>query len=476
MNADQGQPVQAVILAGGSGSRLWPLSRQQLPKQFLSLDGEASLLDATVQRLHPLIAADDVWVVTGQALASGEAFDSLQGYRQVLEPVGRNTAPAIAIAAALLQDKLQADPVMVVLPADHIIKNEQEFQRRLRIAIDAAASAGDLVTFGITPTRPDTGFGYIEAEGQDGDVLKVRRFTEKPDAATAEAFLADGHYYWNSGMFVWKASSILEQIERHLPEVAAVLYEMRDAWRQGTPWQQVVSREFARMPDISVDYGVLERSDKVSLVPCDIGWSDVGSWDAVHEIADKDAGGNAVSGNVLAIDCRDSLLRSQHRLIAAIGLQDVIAVETPDALLLVRRGDSQRVREVVDTLKLRGGTEHIEHLTVKRPWGCYTVLEDRASGYKLKRIEVKPGHSLSLQSHQHRSEHWVVVSGTATVTRDGETYTVAKNESTYIPIGMKHQLENKGKVPLHIVEVQVGEYLGEDDIERFDDRYGRDEG
>jgi mannose-1-phosphate guanylyltransferase/mannose-6-phosphate isomerase len=251
---------------------------------------------------------------------------------------------------------------------------------------------------------------------------------------------------------------------------------MRDAWRQGTPWQQVVSREFARMPDISVDYGVLERSEKVSLVPCDIGWSDVGSWDAVHEIADKDVGGNAVSGNVLAIDCRDSLLRSQHRLIAAIGLQDVIAVETPDALLLVRRGESQRVREVVDTLKLRGGTEHIEHLTVKRPWGCYTVLEDRASGYKLKRIEVKPGHSLSLQSHQHRSEHWVVVSGTATVTRDGETYTVAKNESTYIPIGMRHRLENKGKVPLHIVEVQVGEYLGEDDIERFDDRYGRDDG
>jgi mannose-1-phosphate guanylyltransferase / mannose-6-phosphate isomerase len=468
-------PVQAVILAGGSGSRLWPLSRQQLPKQFLSLHGEASLLDATVQRLHPLVAADDVWVVTGRALAAGEAFDSLQGYRQVLEPVGRNTAPAIAIAAALLQDQLQADPVMVVLPADHIIRHEQEFQRRLQTAIDAAAS-GDLVTFGITPTRPDTGFGYIEGEGAGQDVLKVRRFTEKPDAATAESFVASGHYYWNSGMFVWKASSILEQIDQHLPEVAVVLGEMRDAWRQGTPWQEVISREFARMPDISIDYGVLERSDKVSLVPCDIGWSDVGSWDAVHEIADKDDDGNAVSGNVLALDCRDSLLRSQHRLIAAIGLEDVIAVETPDALLLVRRGESQRVREVVDALKARGGTEHIEHLTVKRPWGCYTVLEDRASGYKLKRIEVKPGHSLSLQSHQHRSEHWVVVSGTATVTRDSETYTVAKNESTYIPIGMRHRLENRGKVPLHIVEVQVGEYLGEDDIERFDDRYGRDEG
>jgi len=479
MSAGRKHRVQAVILAGGSGSRLWPLSRQQLPKQFLSLDGEASLLDATVQRLHPLIEADDVWVVTGHALATGEAFDSLQGYRQVLEPVGRNTAPAIAVAAALLQDKLQdelqADPVMVVLPADHIIRNEQEFQRRLQVAIDAAAS-GSLVTFGITPTRPDTGFGYIEAEGKGQDVLKVRRFTEKPDAARAESFVASGHYYWNSGMFVWKASSILEEIEQHLPDVAAVLQEMRDAWKQGTPWQQVISREFARMPDISIDYGVLERSDRVSLVPCDIGWSDVGSWDAVHEIATKDDGGNAVSGNVLVIDCRDSLLRSQHRLIAAIGLEDVIAVETADALLLVRRGESQRVREIVDALKLRGGTEHIEHLTVKRPWGCYAVLEDRASGYKLKRIEVKPGHSLSLQSHQHRSEHWVVVSGTATVTRDSETYTVAKNESTYIPIGMRHRLENKGKVPLHIVEVQVGEYLGEDDIERFDDIYGRSDG
>ena len=475
MSGNRKHPVQAVILAGGSGSRLWPLSRQQLPKQFLSLDGEASLLDATVRRLHPLIGAGDVWVVTGQALASGEAFDSLQGYRRVLEPVGRNTAPAIAIAAALLQDELQADPVMVVLPADHIIKHEQEFQRRLQTAI-AAAAAGNLVTFGITPTRPDTGFGYIEAEGGGQDVLKVRRFTEKPDVASAEAFVASGRYYWNSGMFVWKASAILGELEKHLPEVAAVLGEMREAWRQGTPWQQVISREFARMPDISIDYGVLERSDRVSLVPCDIGWSDVGSWDAVHEIADKDAGGNAVSGNVLAIDCRDSLLRSQHRLIAAIGLTDVVAVETADAILLVRRGESQRVREIVDALKLRGGTEHIEHLTVKRPWGSYTVLEDRASGYKLKRIEVKPGHSLSLQSHQHRSEHWVVVSGTATVTRDGETYTVAKNESTYIPIGMRHRLENKGKVPLHIVEVQVGEYLGEDDIERFDDRYGRNDG
>lgn len=469
-----GTSVQAVILAGGSGSRLWPLSRQQLPKQFLSLEGDISLLDATAQRLEPLIGQGDVWVVTGQGLATGEAFDSLQGYRKILEPVGRNTAPAIAIAAAVLQDDMDADPVMVVLPADHIIKDAAMFRGRLQLAVKAA-EAGDLVTFGIAPTRADTGFGYIETEG-DGDVRAVRRFTEKPDAARAEAFVASGRYFWNSGMFVWRASAILGEIGRHMPEVAAVLAEMREAWRQGEPWQEVVSREFARMPDISIDYGVLEHSDKVSLVPCDIGWSDVGSWDAVHEVAARDGDDNAISGNVLAIDCKNSLLRSQQRLIAAVGLDDIIAVETPDAILLVKRGESQRVREIVDALKTRGGTEHIENLTVKRPWGCYTVLEDRASGYKLKRIEVKPGHALSLQSHQHRSEHWVVVSGTATVRRGDEVFTVAKNESTYIPIGTRHRLENRGKVPLHIVEVQVGEYLGEDDIERFDDRYGRDDG
>jgi len=229
------------------------------------------------------------------------------------------------------------------------------------------------------------------------------------------------------------------------------------------------------MPDISIDYGVLERSERVSLVPCEIGWSDVGSWDAVHEVAERDNQENAIIGNVMAIDCRNSLLRSQHRLLAAVGLDDVIAVETPDAILLVKRGESQRVREVVEALKARGRTEHIEHLTVKRPWGSYTVLEDRNSGYKLKRIEVKPGHSLSLQSHRQRSEHWVVVSGTATVTRDDEVFSVAKNESTFIPIGVKHRLANRGSVPLHMIEVQVGDYLGEDDIERFDDNYGRTE-
>jgi len=464
--------IKAVVLAGGSGSRLWPLSRQQLPKQFLKLEGEVSLLEATVQRLHPMLGDSDVWVVTGEAHAAGEAYSDLVKYNRILEPVGRNTAPAIALAAALLIDQSDEDPVMVVLPADHVIKRPDVFRAHLAEAVKVAES-GRLVTFGIKPERPDTGFGYIEVEDSDTGAKPVKRFTEKPDLATAESFLQQGNYYWNSGMFVWKASVILEEISRWIPEIDTVLKEMRAAWQGDEPWQDVVRENFARLPDISIDYGVLERSSKVSLIPCDIDWSDVGSWDAVHEISRQDAQGNVLDGDVIAIDCKNSLLRSKDRLLAAVGLEDVIVVETADAILLAHRGDSQRVREIVDKLKERGSREHIEHLTVRRPWGSYKVLEDSGSGYKMKRIEVLPGHSLSLQSHQHRSEHWVVVSGTATVTRGNETFTVSKNESTYIPIGVLHRLENKGRIALQIVEVQVGEYVGEDDIERYDDSYGR---
>ena len=464
--------IKAVVLAGGSGSRLWPLSRRQLPKQFLKLDGEVSLLEATVRRLQPLIDKSDVWVVTGETHAAGEAYADLADYHQILEPVGRNTAPAIAVAAALLMDQTGEDPVMVVLPADHIIKRQDDFRTLLQQAIDVAKT-GSLVTFGIRPDRPDTGFGYIEAGEGDDDVRAVRRFTEKPDRATAEQFVAQGDYFWNSGMFVWRASSILDEIRRWIPELDGVLSGMRARWNSGESWREVVRDDFAKMPDISIDYGVLEHSSRVSLIPCDIDWSDVGSWDAVYEISTKDEHGNVLAGDVIAIDCADSLLRGKERLLAAIGLKDVIVVETADAILLARRGDSQRVREVVEKIKARGSREHIEHRTVRRPWGSYTVLEDHASGYKMKRIEVLPGHSLSLQRHQHRSEHWVVVSGTATVTRDEETFTVSKNESTDMPIGVRHRLENRGRIPLQIVEVQVGEYLGEDDIERFDDEYGR---
>ncbi|HET9699443.1 MAG TPA: mannose-1-phosphate guanylyltransferase/mannose-6-phosphate isomerase [Burkholderiales bacterium] len=460
-----------MILAGGSGTRLWPLSRQQLPKQFLRLNGERSLLEETVERLRPLIEPNQVMVVTNEGHARGEAYHTLLPFRTLLEPVGRNTAPAIAVAAALLLDE-GADPVMVVLPADHVIRDVPAFQRALGSAVDAAA-AGRLVTFGLRPDRPETGFGYIKAGAGSGPALPVERFIEKPNLPTAERFLAEGGYYWNSGMFVWRASVILAEIERHLPEVARVLAELRAAWKQGGDAAAAMKAHFPEMPSVSIDYGVLEKTDNVVLVPCDIGWSDVGSWDAIHDIADKDERGNAFQGNVLALDCANTLIRGGKRLIAAIGLEDLCIVETPDAILISRRGESQRVREVVDALAARKSTEHIEHVTSQRPWGSYTVLDDESEKFKIKRIEVRPGARLSLQRHQHRSEHWVVVSGTATVTRGEAVEIVAKNESTYIPIGVKHRLENRGKVPLQIIEVQVGEYVGEDDIERFDDQYGR---
>ncbi len=464
--------MHAVVLAGGSGTRLWPLSRQQLPKQFLCLEGTENLLDATVGRLQPLIGPENVMVVTAEAHASGEAFDLLEKYTTLLEPVGRNTAPAIAVAAAWLLDQLGRDPVMVVLPADHLIRNVQGFHDCLRLAA-MEAEKGALVTFGILPTRADTGFGYIQVKPGPGAIFDVLRFTEKPDLETAERFLEQGGYFWNSGMFVWKASVILEAIREHLPAVHEVLQRIRKLWSVDEHPQEVLRRHFGDMPSISIDYGVMEKAGNVRLVPADIGWSDVGSWDAVYDISQKDEAGNVIDGDVLALSCSRSLLRSQRRLLAAAGLEDIIAVETDDAILICRRGDSQAVRKIVDVLKQQGRNHHIEHVTVRRPWGSYTVLEDHASGYKLKRLEVKPGASLSLQAHQHRSEHWVVVSGTATVTNGERTYTVAKNESTYIPIGQTHRLANRGKIPLQIIEVQVSDYLGEDDIERFEDHYGR---
>lgn len=464
--------VYAVILAGGSGSRLWPLSRQHLPKQFLSLEGKSSLLQTTIDRLSPAVMAEDILIVTQETHAKGEAYHALLPYQSLFEPVGRNTAPAIALAAAWLA-RAGADPVMVVLPADHIIKDEVRFREHLETAI-RAAQGGRLVTFGIQPTRPDTGFGYIKAHpgGEEG-TCEVERFTEKPDHDTAVGFLESGDYYWNSGMFVWRASVILAEIQRYLPAVHKVVEEILAESRAGMPFQLAVEKHFAAMPSISIDYGVLERSDRVSLIPCDIGWNDVGSWQAVHEIAEKDEAGNALQGNVIAIDCRNSLIRAEKRLVAAIGVEDLCVVETADAVLIAKSDQTQRVREVVDRLQEKGATEHVYHVKVNRPWGSYTVLEEDPEGFKLKRIEVAPGARLSLQSHAKRSEHWVVVSGVATVTKGDEVFTVHKNQSTYIPIGAKHRLENCGDEPLHIVEIQVGDYLGEDDIQRYEDNYGR---
>ncbi len=304
-------------------------------------------------------------------------------------------------------------------------------------------------------------------------VYEVERFTEKPDLATAERFLKEGNYYWNSGMFVWRASVILAEIQRHLPAVHQVIQLILTESRAGISFQQAVEKHFATMPSISIDYGVLEKSDRVSLIPCDIGWNDVGSWQAVHEISSTDKNGNALQGNVIAVDCKNTLIRAEKRLVAAIGVEDICVIETADAVLISKSDQTQRVREVVDALHEKGATEHVYHTKVNRPWGSYTVLEEDPEGFKLKRIEVAPGARLSLQSHRQRSEHWVVVSGTATVTNGEEIITVNKNQSTYIPIGAKHRLENRGNEPLHIVEIQVGDYLGEDDIQRYEDNYGR---
>ena len=464
--------THAVILAGGSGSRLWPLSRQNLPKQFLSLDGDASLLQTTIDRLSPLIGAKQVLIVTQEAHAKGEAYHALLPYQTLFEPVARNTAPAIALAAAYLMVD-GSDPIMVVLPADHVIKDEARFRAHLKVAI-LAAESGKLVTFGIQPTRPDTGFGYVKAHQSDlPDICAVERFTEKPDSITAERFLKEGGYYWNSGMFVWRASVILAEIQQHLPAVYKVIQDIIAESRKAGTFQQAVEKHFQAMPSISIDYGVLEKSSRVSLVPCDIGWNDVGSWQAVHEISAKDENGNALQGNVIAVGSKNNLIRAEKRLVAVIGVEDLCVIETADAVLISKSDQTQRVREVVDALQQKGATEHIYHMKVNRPWGNYAVLEEDPDGFKIKRIEVAPGARLSLQSHKQRSEHWVVVSGTATVTNGDEVITVQKNQSTYIPIGTKHRLENRGSEPLHIVEIQVGEYLGEDDIQRYEDNYGR---
>jgi mannose-1-phosphate guanylyltransferase/mannose-6-phosphate isomerase len=440
------------------------------------------LLQTTINRLSPTIDAKNVLIITQESHAKGEAYHALLPYQALYEPVGRNTAPAIALAAAYLMME-GTDPVMVVLPSDHIIKDEKRFRAHLDIAIQAAED-GKLVTFGIQPTRPDTGFGYIKTKetghrtessvlSPQSCVLEVERFTEKPNPATAEKFLEEGGYYWNSGMFVWRASVVLAEMQKYLPEVHQIVQTIIAESRAGTPFQKAVENQFGSMPSISIDYGVLEKSEHVSLIPCDIGWNDVGSWQAVHEISPKDENGNALQGKVIAIECKNSLVRAEKRLVAAIGIEDLCVIETADAVLISKNDQTQRVREVVDELHRRGATEHICHTKVNRPWGSFTVLEEDDEGFKLKRIEVAPGARLSLQSHRQRSEHWVVVSGTATVTKGDEVITVHKNESTYIPIGAKHRLENLGNEPLHIVEIQVGEYLGEDDIQRYEDHYGR---
>ena len=472
--------MYAVIMAGGSGTRFWPLSREKMPKQLLKIGSDDTMIQLTVDRVLPLIKRENIFIVTHQGIAVdietqlNQRFGSPWDRNLILEPEARNTAPALGLSAIHL-NRIDPEGTMVVLSADHAIRNIQAFLACIRIA-EQAARQDYLVTLGIKPNRPETGYGYIKAGepcSEDGliGVSRVERFVEKPDLKTAQGYIKSGQYYWNSGMFVWKVRTFLQEIERHLPSLHQGLMDIQKCIGTSTETDTVRS-VFKGLDPVSIDYGIMEKTDRAAIVPADIGWSDVGSWTALEEVTDKDASGNIISGNVVDIDSTDSVIYAEKRLVATIGLNNIIVVDTPDATLVCSRDRAQDVKKIVDELKKRRSEERLIHRTVHRPWGNYTVLEE-GERFKIKRIVVHPGAKLSHQSHHHRSEHWVVVSGTARVTNGDKVFDVHTNESTYIPLSAKHRLENPGRVPLQIIEVQNGEYLGEDDIVRFDDDYNR---
>jgi mannose-1-phosphate guanylyltransferase/mannose-6-phosphate isomerase-like protein (cupin superfamily) len=449
-----------VIMAGGSGTRFWPLSRQLFPKQLLKIIGDETLIQQTMRRVVKGAPPERVLISTNPAQAESirvqlsEWKDALKD-NFVLEPEGRNTAPAIALVALEL---VRRDPeaIMLVVPADHIVKGQKDFDAAVSVAASLALE-GLLVTFGIKPIRAETGYGYIKPNtktvlARQGKLkgYRVGRFVEKPNAVKAAQYLKAGDYYWNSGMFVWRAATILEEIRRHQPAL----------------------EEYRLLPSISIDSGVMERSNKAAVVPVSFRWSDVGSWGSLDEVATKDRAGNIVGGRVVDIDSQRSVVYGDRRVVATIGLLDMVVVDTPDATLVCPKSRAQDVKKIVDILKQQGAPEHLEHLTVHRPWGSYTVLEE-GPGYKVKRVTVHAGGRLSLQLHHKRSEHWVVIAGTARVTRGEEVFELHVGQSTAIPVETRHRLENFGQDTLHIIEVQNGPYLGEDDIVRFKDDYGR---
>ena len=463
--------LQPVLLCGGSGTRLWALSREAYPKQFLPLTGEDSLLQATWRRVAPLADAAPI-VVAGEEhrfLAAEQLrLTGAPAAAIVLEPVGRNTAPAIA-AAALQATAAGEDPLLLVLPSDHVVADAEAFRAAVRAAC-AAAEDGALVTFGIVPDAPETGFGYIQAAPGE-DVRKVLRFVEKPDADTARAYLDAGGYYWNSGMFLFRASRYLAELERLRPDILAATRAAFAAARRDGDFIRLDRDAFIACPAQSIDYAVMERTDAAMVLPVEIGWNDVGSWSALWDVAERDAAGNACRGDVIAVDSRDSYAYAR-RLVALVGVEGIVVVETDDAVLVARKDKVQQVKEVVAQLKADQRSQAALHREVHRPWGSYDSV-DQGERFQVKRIKVKPGAALSLQSHTRRAEHWIVVSGTARVTRDHDVFELHANQSTYIPIGAKHRLENPGSEVLELIEVQSGDYLGEDDIVRYEDVYGR---
>ena len=464
-----------VILSGGAGTRLWPLSRELYPKQLLALTGERTMIQQTALRLEGLAAAPPI-VVCNEAhrFLVAEQLRQLRIDPQaiVLEPVGRNTAPAIALAAhAALKAAAEADPLLLVLPADHVIRDVAAFQKAVRSAL-AAAAGGKLVTFGIVPTSPETGYGYIQRGTREGTAFAIARFIEKPDAERAQQFLAAGEYYWNSGMFLFSARRYLEELGRFAPEMAQVCAEASAAARSDLDFTRIDPKRFEACPADSIDYAVMEKTGDAVVVPLDAGWSDVGSWAALHEACEADAHGNVARGDVICEDSEGCYLYAESRLVSAVGLKDHVVVETKDAVLVAPKDRVQDVKKLVYRLKEGGRYEHSLHREVFRPWGSYDSIEN-GPRFQVKRLKVKPGAVLSLQLHHHRAEHWVVVSGTARITRGDEEFLLEENQSTYIPIGVRHRIENPGKIPLHIIEVQSGSYLGEDDIVRLEDQYGR---
>ena len=463
--------LQPVLLSGGSGTRLWPLSREAYPKQFLALAGDDTMLQATWRRVADLADAAPI-VVAGEE----HRFLVAEQLRQVgaptpailLEPIGRNTAPAIA-AAALQALRDGEDPLLLVLPSDHVVRDADAFRAAVRAAMPAAEQ-GALVTFGIMPDAPETGFGYIEAERGEG-VQRVLRFVEKPDAVTAQTYLDAGGYYWNSGMFLLRASRYLEELRKFRADIVGGAQAAFDAAKRDGDFIRLDKAAFAACPADSIDYAVMEKTDAAMVLPVDIGWNDVGSWSALWEVSEQDGDGNAHHGDVISIDSRNSYAYAR-RMVALVGVDDLVVVETDDAVLVARKDRVQQVKDVVARLKAEQRTQAALHREVHRPWGSYDSI-DMAEGFQVKRIKVKPGARLSLQSHTRRAEHWIVVRGTARVTRDNDVFELFANQSTYIPIGAKHRLENPGTEMLELIEVQSGDYLGEDDIVRYEDVYGR---
>lgn len=470
-----------VILSGGSGTRLWPLSRAGYPKQFLDLTEEQTLFQLTIDRLtglgdnqpiKPLIVCNE-----GHRFIVAEQLREkrLSAYAIVLEPVARNTAPAIAAAAVAAMVDGQ-DPLLLVLAADHVITDTQAFHDSVRAGIPAAES-GKLVTFGIVPTAPETGYGYISVAeqlkgGQPVTPVSVQAFVEKPDLEAAKAYMDGGRHLWNSGMFLFKASAYLQELKRFAPSIARAARAAVEQGKKDLDFVRLDAEAFAQSPEDSIDYAVMEKTDKAVVVPLRAGWSDVGAWNAVWQVSDKDAQGNSLRGDVLVHDVRNSHVHAEHRLVSVLGLEDVVVIETADAVLVADKAKVQDVKKIVDRLKAQGRSEAASHRKVYRPWGAYDSI-DHGDRYQVKCITVNPGQKLSVQMHHHRAEHWIVVSGTAKVQIGDKEVLLTENQSTYIPLGVVHALENPGKIPLELIEVQSGAYLGEDDIVRFSDRYGR---